>query len=90
MTRLLLQAQNVEQNTALHLAVKHGHYDIVDLLITKEPGLTSITNKAGESPLFQAVDRGFFEIALRILDISECSDEGRNKMNVLHAAVIRV
>ncbi|XP_030946342.1 ankyrin repeat-containing protein At5g02620-like [Quercus lobata] len=88
--RLLLKAQNVEQNTALHLAVKHGHHDIVDLLIRNEPGLTSITNKAGESPLFQAVDRGFFEIALRILEISECSDEGRNKMNVLHAAVIRV
>ncbi|KAK7825023.1 ankyrin repeat-containing protein [Quercus suber] len=88
--RLLLKAQNEEKNTALHLAVKHGHNDIVDLLIRKEPGLTSITNKAGESPLFQAVDRGFFEIALRILDISECSDEGRNKMNVLHAAVIRV
>uniref|UniRef100_A0A7N2R225 Ankyrin repeat-containing protein n=1 Tax=Quercus lobata TaxID=97700 RepID=A0A7N2R225_QUELO len=88
--RLLLKAQNVEQNTALHLAVKHAHDDIVDLLIRKEPGLTSITNKAGESPLFLAVDRGFFEIALRILDISECSDEGRNKMNALHAAVIRV
>ena len=48
--RLLLKAQNVEQNTALQLAVKHGHCDIVDLLIRKEPGLTSITNKAGESP----------------------------------------
>lgn len=88
--RLLLKAQNEELNTALHLAVKHGHYGIVDLLIRKEPGLTSITNKAGESPLFQAVDRGFFEIALRILEIQECSDEGRKNMNVLHAAVIRV
>ena len=87
--RLLLKAQNVEQNTALHLAVKHGHYDIVDLLIRNEPGLTSITNKAGESPLFLAVDRGFFEIALRILGTPECSDGGRNNMNVLHAAVIR-
>ena len=88
-TRLLLKAQNVEQNTALHLAVKHGHCDIVDLLIRKEPGLTSITNKAGESPLFLAMDRGFFEIALRILQTRECSDGGRNNMNVLHAAVIR-
>ena len=87
--RLLLKAQNVEQNTALHLAVKHGHYEIVDLLIKKEPGLTSITNKAGESPLFLAVDRGFFEIAHRILETRECSDGGRNNMNVLHAAVIR-
>ena len=88
-TRLLLKAQNVEQNTALHLAVKHGHYDIVDLLIRNESGLTSITNKAGESPLFLAVDRGFFEIARRILETRECSDGGRNNMNVLHAAVIR-
>ena len=88
-TRLLLKAQNVEQNTALHLAVKHGHFEIVDLLIRNEPGLTSITNKAGESPLFLAMDRGFFEIALRILQTRECSDGGRNNMNVLHAAVIR-
>ncbi|KAL4653405.1 hypothetical protein ACB092_01G300500 [Castanea dentata] len=88
--RLLLRGKNVEQNTALHLAVKHGHYDIVVLLITEDPKLTSITNDAGESPLFLAVDRGLFEIALRILEIQECSDEGRKNMNVLHAAVIRV
>ena len=88
--RLLLRAKNVEKNTALHLAVKHGHYDIVVLLITEDPGLTLITNNAGESPLFLAVDRGFFKIALRILEIQECSDEGRKNMNVLHAAVIRV
>ena len=58
--RLLLRAKNAEQNTALHLAVKHGHYDIVVLLITEDPVLTLITNDAGESPLFLAVDRGFF------------------------------
>nr|POE67892.1 ankyrin repeat-containing protein [Quercus suber] len=88
--RLLLRAKNVEQDTALHLAVKHGHYDIVVLLITEDPKLTLITNNAGESPLFLAVDRGFFEIALRILEIQECSDEGRKSMNVLHAAVMCV
>ena len=88
--RLLLRAKNAEKNTALHLAVKHGLYDIVVLLITEDPGLTLITNNAGESPLFLAVDRGYFEIALRILEIRECSDEGRKNMNVLHAAVIRV
>lgn len=87
--RLLLRAQNVEKNTALHLAAKHGHYDIVELLIKEDPGLTSVTNDARESPLFLAVDRGLFEIALRILEIPECSEEGRNNMNVLHAAIIR-
>ena len=88
--RLLLRAKNVEQDTALHLAVKHGHYEIVVLLITEDPGLTLITNNVGESPLFLAVDQGFFEIALRILEIQECSDEGRKNMNILHAAVIHV
>ena len=87
--RLLLRAQNVEKNTALHLAAKHGHYDIVELLIKEDPGLTSVTNDARESPLFLAVDRGLFEIALHILETPECSEEGRNNMNVLHAAIIR-
>ena len=86
----LLTAKNVEKNTALHLAVKHGHYAIVDLLINADPGLTSITNEAGESPLFLAVDRGFFGIALLILGSQNCSEHGRKQMNVLHAAVIRV
>nr|XP_023887712.1 ankyrin repeat-containing protein ITN1-like [Quercus suber] len=87
--QLLLRAQNVEKNTALHLAAKHGHYDIVELLIKEDPGLTSVTNDARESPLFLAVDRGLFEIALHILEIPKCSEEGRNNMNVLHAAIIR-
>ncbi|KAK7822712.1 alpha-latroinsectotoxin-lt1a [Quercus suber] len=68
---------------------KHGHYDIVELLIKEDPGLTSVTNDARESPLFLAVDRGLFEIALHILEIPKCSEEGRNNMNVLHAAIIR-
>ena len=87
--QLLLRAQNVEKNTALHLAAKHGHYDIVELLIKEDPWLTSVTNDARESPLFLAVDRGLFEIALHILETPECSEEGRNNMNVLHATIIR-
>ena len=86
----LLRMENLEKNTALHEAIKNDYYDIMQLLIKEDPGLTSLTNNAGESPLFLAVDRGFYKIAIHILEaVPECSNVGRKGMNVLHAAVIR-
>ncbi|KAL4596839.1 hypothetical protein ACB092_12G192600 [Castanea dentata] len=89
----LLRMGNLEKDTALHDAVRNGHFDIVELLIRElHPRLTSLTNNAEESPLFLAVDRAFYKIALHILeeavDVPGCSYGGRNKMNVLHVAVI--
>ncbi|PON63893.1 Transmembrane protein [Parasponia andersonii] len=82
---------NVEKNTALHEAVKNGHIDIVRFLIEKDSVLASLTNNAGESPLFLALDRKFSEIALFILEktFPICSFSGRNGMTVMHAAIIR-
>lgn len=86
----LLRMENLEKNTALHEAIKNDYYDIMQLLIKEDPGLTSLTNNAGESPLFLAVDRGFYKIAIHMLEaVPECSNVGRKSMNVLHAAVIR-
>ncbi|XP_075669934.1 protein ACCELERATED CELL DEATH 6-like [Castanea sativa] len=86
----LLRMENLEKNTALHEAIKNDYYDIMQLLIKEDPGLTSLSNNAGESPLFLAVDRGFYKIAIHILEaVPECSKVGRKSMNVLHAAVIR-
>ncbi|XP_030951578.1 ankyrin repeat-containing protein At5g02620-like isoform X2 [Quercus lobata] len=86
----LLRMENLEKNTALHEAIKNDHYDIMQLLIKEDPSLTFLTNNAGESPLFLAVDRGFYKIAIHILEaVPECSNVGRKSMNVLHAAVIR-
>ena len=86
----LLRMENLEKNTALHEAIKNYHYDIMQLLIKEDPSLTFLTNNAGESPLFLAVDRGFYKIAIHILEaVPECSIVGRKSMNVLHAAVIR-
>ena len=50
------------------LAVRNGPFDIVELLIREHPRLTSLTNNAGESALFLAVDRAFYKIALHILE----------------------
>ena len=85
----LLRKQNSEEDTALNVAVRKGEKEIVNLLIAKDPTLALVTNEAGESPLFLAVDREFYDIAWEILKLEKCSPEGRKNMNALHAAVIR-
>nr|XP_048326017.1 ankyrin repeat-containing protein ITN1-like [Ziziphus jujuba var. spinosa] len=87
--RKLLTMVNQQGETALHEAVRHNHFDIVKLLIDKEPQLVSLRNHVGESPLFMAVDRCFYQIAIHILGKDNRSFDGRNGMNVLHAATIR-
>ncbi|KAK7814313.1 ankyrin repeat domain-containing protein 23 [Quercus suber] len=91
MTKHLIScAKDQEKNTALHEAIRNDHYDIGELLIREDPELASFTNNALESPLFLAVDRGFYKIAFQIIEtIPECSYMGRNGMNALHTAVIR-
>nr|XP_015876101.2 ankyrin repeat-containing protein ITN1-like [Ziziphus jujuba var. spinosa] len=84
--------KNFEGDTALHEAVRHNGFEIVKLLIHEDSNLASVLNGYGESPLFMAVDRCFYEIALLILNATapnNCSFDGRNGMNFLHAAVIR-
>ncbi|XP_021623387.1 ankyrin repeat-containing protein ITN1 isoform X3 [Manihot esculenta] len=80
----------MDRNTALHEAARKGHFEVVVSLIQKDPDLAMLTNNAGESPLFLAVDKMHFRIASYILEtVPGCSFQGRNKMNALHAAVIR-
>ncbi|KAL0005501.1 hypothetical protein SO802_013062 [Lithocarpus litseifolius] len=87
----LLMITNERNETALHVAVRNGHNEIVKKLIEKCPSLTSLRDKDGESPLFIAVDRGFFDIATHILDIEECCEyKGSKGMNILHASAIRI
>ncbi|MBA0737457.1 hypothetical protein Gogos_010921 [Gossypium gossypioides] len=81
---------NMVNDTALHDAVRNGHLPIAELLIREDPELPDLTNDAGESPLFIAVDKKHVDIAEIILQVARVfSFAGRNSMNVLHAAVIR-
>ncbi|KAM6546551.1 hypothetical protein CsatB_027287 [Cannabis sativa] len=88
---LLRKVNYVKGNTALHEAVINGRFEIAKRLIQEDPILTSLVNKAGESPLFLAVERRFYDIASIILDTTyaDCSVLGGNGMTVMHAAVIR-
>ncbi|KAK5773033.1 hypothetical protein PVK06_049336 [Gossypium arboreum] len=86
----LIMVVNKNHDTALHDAVRNGHEEIVNLLITRDPKLALLTNNVGESPLFIAADKRHDRIAKPILNVApDYSIEDRNKMNVLHAAVIR-
>ncbi|KAF4376362.1 hypothetical protein G4B88_000050 [Cannabis sativa] len=93
---LLFRASNLKKDTALHDAVKNRHSDVVDLLIKEDPGLVDICNDAGESPLFIAVDKGFYRIAHSILaSISDLPPprycgSGRDRMTVMHAAAFQL
>ncbi|KAG8487086.1 hypothetical protein CXB51_020617 [Gossypium anomalum] len=81
---------NMVNDTALHDAARNGHLPIAELLIRGDPELPDLTNEAGESPLFIAVDKKHVDIAEIILQVARVfSFAGRNSMNVLHAAVIR-
>eukprot|EP00261_Vitis_vinifera_P039129 XP_019080372.1 PREDICTED: protein ACCELERATED CELL DEATH 6 [Vitis vinifera] len=82
---------NQEGDTALHVAVRYGHLDVVELLVNADIELMlHMYNKANESPLYLAVERGFFAIAKHILNkCPTCSHRGTKGMTALHAAVVR-
>ncbi|XP_062083696.1 uncharacterized protein LOC133790177 isoform X2 [Humulus lupulus] len=87
-----LRSMNIKKDTALHEAVRYGHSDVVNLLLKEDPDLVYVCNDSGESPLFMAVDNGFYKIAGSILDsISDCLSSGascrsgRDGLTVMHA-----
>ncbi|KAL5546512.1 hypothetical protein UlMin_006199 [Ulmus minor] len=84
-----LRVVNTKKFTVLHEAVRNGHLKVVDSLIEEDPDLACITDDGVESPLFMAVERGFYEMAVRILEkVPNCSVSGREGMTIMHAAVI--
>ncbi|KAL5546524.1 hypothetical protein UlMin_006211 [Ulmus minor] len=84
-----LRVVNTKKFTVLHEAVRNGHLKVVDLLIEEDPDLAFITDDGVESPMFMAVERGFYEMAVHILEkVPNCSLSGREGMTMMHAAVI--
>lgn len=76
---------NKEGDTALHDAIRNGHLEVFQFLLELDLRLTRIENQAGESPLFLAVDKGFFDIAGEILQSPGMSPsiKGSDYMNAL-------
>ncbi|XP_075658556.1 protein ACCELERATED CELL DEATH 6-like [Castanea sativa] len=86
----ILSMVNLVKDTALHIAVRYGKSGAVEELIKEDRELAMSINNAGESALFLAVDRKFYNIASQILSAApEYSLAGRDGMNVLHAISLR-
>ncbi|XLS55745.1 hypothetical protein HN51_005500, partial [Arachis hypogaea] len=85
----LLRAETQENDAALHEAIRHCHYEIVEILLREEPELSNIANKAKETPLFLSSERGYTKIVSKILErVESPAYEGPNGRTALHAAVI--
>ena len=52
----------------LHLAIKYGHFDVVDLLIAAKADVNQATTH-GETPIDVAFDQGHFKLVKELLDL---------------------
>ncbi|KAG7624019.1 Ankyrin repeat-containing domain superfamily [Arabidopsis thaliana x Arabidopsis arenosa] len=86
----LLRSTNKQNDTALNVALKNRHVDVAKFFVEEDTGLLMLdmANSNFVSPLYLAIERGLFNIANNILEISPLvSCKGPKGMNALHAAV---
>lgn len=83
-----IDTQNIDRDTALHIAVLNGNKDIVDFLINRGADI-NIPNQHNETPLHKAVVRGNIEIIQMLLDAG-VNMEIRNQQGYtpLHTAIL--
>ncbi|KAF7808728.1 ankyrin repeat-containing protein [Senna tora] len=78
------------KDTALHEAVYFKHIEIVDILTKEDPHISDFVNSDGETPLYVAIEREYWDVAQKILDNCKSpNQDGPNGRTALHAAVIR-
>ncbi|KAJ0014032.1 hypothetical protein Pint_20315 [Pistacia integerrima] len=65
----MLKMTNYENNTALHEAVRHGHFDVVKILTENgDPDFHHSANNLGETPLYLAAARARNSMVIQILE----------------------
>jgi ankyrin repeat protein len=85
----LLRATNLDEDTALHMAVRKGHLEMVRLLTSEDPDFSHPPNKADETPLFLAAERGAHEMVAAILEYcTSPAYSGPDGRTALHAATL--
>ncbi|KAI9117894.1 hypothetical protein K1719_011036 [Acacia pycnantha] len=88
--KILIRALNDKKDTALHEAARYGHIEVVEVLIEEEPDHSYFgKNDGGETPLYIAVERRYWNVVDTILDNSISPQyNGPNGRTALHAATI--
>ncbi|XWS42530.1 hypothetical protein CRYUN_Cryun16bG0022500 [Craigia yunnanensis] len=87
--REMLRMVNLEKDTALHLAVRNGHFEVAKFLMEADQVLWGLVNNANASPFCLVIEGGFFRIANFIPEMFPQSIDGDiNIKTALHSAVI--
>ncbi|KAH7844386.1 hypothetical protein Vadar_027399 [Vaccinium darrowii] len=91
----MLRATNVDKDTALHMAARNCHLkkdkylEVVKLLTIKDPEFQHPANKAKETPLYLAAERGSMDVVVMLL--KTCASPtygGPGGTTALHAATL--
>ncbi|KAF3456873.1 hypothetical protein FNV43_RR01527 [Rhamnella rubrinervis] len=84
----LIKKMSKKKDTALHEAVKYNRLTVVNILINEDPDFEYSANEYGETPLYLAARKGFFEVAVKILETCRSPVyDGPLGRTALHAAV---
>ncbi|XP_062119774.1 protein ACCELERATED CELL DEATH 6-like isoform X2 [Humulus lupulus] len=85
----MIRMKNEEEDTALHEAARFGRLKVVRTLTREDPHFSYSANKAGETPLYIAVQCRHRDSVNEILEnCSSPATGGPNGRTALHAAVL--
>ncbi|KAJ1693244.1 hypothetical protein LUZ63_009942 [Rhynchospora breviuscula] len=84
----VLTKRSTDGDTVLHEAVRNGHEEAVQVLMTVAPALSAEVNNASISPLYLAAVRKSVDVVKALLEYKHTSASGPKKQNALHAAVL--
>ncbi|XP_062102279.1 protein ACCELERATED CELL DEATH 6-like [Humulus lupulus] len=85
----MIRMKNEEEDTALHEATRFRRLKVVQILTREDPHFSYSANKAGETPLYIAVQCGHRDSVNAILNnCSSPATGGPNGRTALHAAIL--
>ena len=72
-----LRQSDLNEDTALHAAVKKGNLAIVKLLVEADPSDTHIQNDEGKTPMYIAVEQGLNSVITQLFSVDTSFDMTR-------------
>ncbi|KAJ3701278.1 hypothetical protein LUZ61_004983 [Rhynchospora tenuis] len=83
----MILKSDINGDTAIHHAIRHGHNELALTLIREWPDLSQRVNNYNESAMYIAVMRDFDDVFKKLWDTDLSNHNGPYDDNALHAAV---